>query len=124
MRIEALMSTLLKKKLPTPGATGSPLAGAYMDPNELARVDWVKEARAKVRAPPQGSAAYCAKSTGAESRTTLDFFVVSESVEGKIEKVGVVNVYLPSPHKAVRCTITSQKSGKLSEQNKVPKKLP
>ena len=57
---------------------------AGMDPSEFAKGDWVKEARAKVKAPLQGGATYCAKGTGGvEMRNTLDYFVVSESLEGK-----------------------------------------
>ena len=38
-------------------------------------------------------------------RKALDYSVVIESLEGKIMNVDVVNEYLTSPRKAVRCTI-------------------
>ena len=54
---------------------------------------------------------------------TLDTYVVLESLEGEIEKGGVVNEYLKSPHKAVRCTVKLQKSEKWITQLEVLKKL-
>ena len=38
-------------------------------------------------------------------RKALDYFVVSEALEGKIMDVDAVNEYLTSLRKAVRCTI-------------------
>ena len=41
-------------------------------------------------------------------RKMLDCFVVSESLEGNVVFVDVVNEYLTSPHKEVRCTTNYQ----------------
>ena len=55
-----------------------------LDTTEFARSDWVKDSRHKVKAPPRGSATYCAKGTGGvKIRKTLDYFWVSESLGGK-----------------------------------------
>ena len=54
-----------------------------MDPSDFAHGDWVKEATAKVKTPPQGSATYYAEGTGeVDIRITSDYFVVIESLEG------------------------------------------
>ena len=59
-----------------------------VDPNQFARCGWASESWAKVKAPPQGSATCCAQGIGGvDIRQTLDYFVVSEAFEGKIEKV-------------------------------------
>ena len=61
---------------------------------------------------------------GLEIRKTLDHFVVSESLEGKLENVDVVNEHLTSSHNAVSCTIKLQESEKWIKQLKMPQKLP
>ena len=50
--------------------------------------------------------------------------MVSESLSGNIETVDLINEYLTSPHKAVRCTVKLQKSVKWIQQLEEPKKLP
>ena len=51
-----------------------------MDPSEFAKGVLVMGSRAEVKAPPQGSATYCAKEKGGvEVRKTPDYFVVGES---------------------------------------------
>ena len=72
-----------RKGSPIPEAI-EPLRDVNMDPSEFAKGDWIKEARAKVSAPLQGSATCCAKGTGeAGVRKILKYFFVSESLERK-----------------------------------------
>ena len=96
-----------------------------MDPNEFARSDWVNGFRAKVESPPQEAPRTVqGPQEGLAIRKTLDHFVVSESLEGKLENVDVVNEYLTSSHYAVSCTIKLQESEKWIKQLKMPQKLP
>ena len=100
MRNEALVSRVLKMVANTRSHWIIACA-ANMDPTEFANRDWVNKSKTKVKAPPQASATYCVKIIGeVEIRKTLDLLVVSESLNGKIEKADEVNEHLMSPHKS------------------------
>ena len=123
VRNEALMSTVLNVFANT-RSHWIIACDAHMEANDFAQGHWVKEARARVKAPTQGSATYCAKGAGGlEIRKTQDYFVVSESLDGKIENVVVINEYLTSPRNAVKCTNTLHKSETWVKPLKVPTKL-
>ena len=124
VRNEALMIAVLKRGANT-RSHWIIACDANVDPTEFVGSDWVDDSRAKVGAPPRGSATYCAKGTGGvEIRKLLDYFVVSEALEENIVNVDVVNEYLVSPHKAVRWTVKLHTCSQWIKQLKVPKKLP
>ena len=81
--MKALLSTVLKRAANTRGKWNI-ACDANMDPSEFAEGVWVMGSRAEGKAPPQGSATYCAEEKGGvEVRKRQDYFVVSESFEGK-----------------------------------------
>ena len=77
-----------------------------MDPSGFAQGDSVKEARAKVKAPTQGSATYCGKGTGSAEVRKRYITLWSVNHWREIEKLD------SSPRRVVSCTVELQKSEK------------
>ena len=105
LRNEALMSSVLRR------AANSChhriiACDDHVDPSSFAAGDWVSTSKAKIEAPSQGSATYCAKGAGGvDIRNTLDHRVVSESLECSVKCIEVVEEFLASPH---TCEMQSQ----------------
>ena len=78
--------------------------------------EWYSEAKSQVKAAAGGVTSYLAKGSGdREIHETLDYPIVSESLNNRIEKVEVVEEYGSKPHKPVRCELKLAKSGQMEQ---------
>ena len=96
-----------------------------MNPMQFRLEEWYSEAKSQVKAAAGGVATYRAKGSGdREIHETLDYLIVSESLNNRIEKVEVVEEYGSKPHKPVRCELKLAKVDKWNKEQKMPSNLP
>ena len=79
--------------------------------------EWYSEAKSQVKAAAGGVTTYRAKGSGdKEIHEILDYLIVSESLNNRIEKVEVVEEYGFKPHKPVKCEIKLAKVDKWNKE--------
>ena len=105
VRNEALMSRVLKM-VANARSHWIRACDANMDLTEFANGDWVNRSKAKVKAPPQGSATFCAKSTReVESRKRWTTWWSANRSMVKLRRLMRSTSILRHHIKVVSCTI-------------------
>ena len=85
--------------------------------------EWFSEVKAQVKAFAGGVSTFCAKGAGEEFCKVLDYFIVSELLDNRMENFEVVEECGFRPPKWVRCEIRVATVDKWNKEQNVPSKL-